>query len=82
MKNDVSRRLIDFLDNSPTCYQAIENLSSQLRKKGYAPLRESERWTLERGGKYFTTRGESSLIAFRLPAGELRGFMLTASHSD
>lgn len=82
MKNDVSRRLIDFLDDSPTCYQAIENLSSQLRKKGYAPLRESERWTLERGGKYFVTRGESSLIAFRLPAGELRGFMLTASHSD
>lgn len=82
MKNDVSRRLIDFLDGSPTCYQAIENLSSRLREKGYAPLRESERWSLERGGKYFTTRGESSLIAFRLPAGELRGFMLTASHSD
>ena len=32
--------------------------------------------------RYFVTRNGSSLIAFRVPAGEIAGFMMTAAHGD
>ncbi len=37
---------------------------------------------LQPGGKYFVRRNGSALIAFRIPAGGVRGFLMTAAHSD
>ena len=78
----LARQLLDFLQESPSCYHAVDALSRTLREAGYTFLPEARPWALAPGGKYFTVRGNSSLIAFRLPAGRPRGFLIAAGHSD
>lgn len=75
--------LIDFLKKSPTAFHAVANLRAELLEAGFTELPERTRWNLVPGGRYFTTRNGSSIIAFRVGA-ELKdpGFMVTASHSD
>ena len=82
MEQEVNRRLLDFLDASPSCYHAVDNLTRRLEAEGYERLREVEPWTLRTGGKYYVVRGDSSLAAFRVPGGVPAGFMLAAAHSD
>ena len=82
MEQEVNRRLLDFLDASPSCYHAVDNLARRLEAEGYERLREAEPWTLRTGGKYYVVRGDSSLAAFRVPGGVPAGFMLAAAHSD
>ncbi|MDY3692618.1 MAG: M18 family aminopeptidase [Dysosmobacter sp.] len=82
MEQEVTRRLLDFLDASPSCYHAVDNLARRLEAEGYERLREAEPWTLRTGGKYYAVRGDSSLAAFRVPGGVPAGFMLAAAHSD
>lgn len=76
------RELCAFLDDSPTCYHAVKNLADALEQEGYQPLLEARPWTLEEGGRYFVTRGDSALMAFRVPKKDFRGFMIAAAHSD
>ena len=82
MEQELSRRLLDFLDGSPSCYHAVDNLTRRLEAEGYERLREAQPWTLQSGGKYYVVRGDSSLAAFRVPGGVPAGFMLAAAHSD
>lgn len=82
MKDDMTRRMLDFIDASPTCYHAAANTADRLRAAGYERLTEGELWALRERGRYFVTRGDSSLIAFRVPRREFRGFMLAAGHTD
>ncbi|MCM1027389.1 MAG: M18 family aminopeptidase [Roseburia sp.] len=75
--------MLDFIERSPSCFQAVENIKRLLEENGFQELRETEDWETEAGRGYFVTRNDSSLIAFRLPeAGAASGFHMTASHSD
>lgn len=71
--------LKNFLKTSYTAYQAVENAKNYLLANGFTPLDEGEPWNLEAGGKYFVTRNQSSLIAFRCGDGP---FKIIASHTD
>lgn len=82
MEQDISRRLLAFLDASPSCYHTVENLKAELLENGYEQLWEARPWRLAEGGRYFAVRGDSSLIAFRVPRREFAGFMIAAGHSD
>lgn len=75
-------RLVDFLDRSHSVFHAVRELRTQLENMGYTVLDEGAPWQLVPGGKYFLTRGGTALIAFRVPVGTPRGFMLSAAHSD
>nr|MBQ8890750.1 M18 family aminopeptidase [Clostridia bacterium] len=57
--------LFDFIRRSPTAYHATEAVRQRLLGEGYVELYESDSWELREGGKYYVTRGGSSLIAFR-----------------
>ena len=72
----------NFLDASVSAYHAIANLAAMLDGAGYARLYEQESWDLVPGGKYYLIRGGTALIAFRVPQGMPKGFMMCASHSD
>ena len=74
--------LCAFLDASPTCYHGVKHMENALTAEGYQRLFEAAPWTLSEGGKYFVTRGDSAILAFRVPKKDFRGFMLSASHSD
>ena len=76
MEQELSRRLLDFLDSSPSCYHAVDNLARRLEAEGYERLREAQPWTLQSGGKYYVVRGDSTLAAFRIPAGSPAGSFL------
>ena len=71
-----------FLDASVSVYHAIDALRKTLEEAGYTQLSESETWTLVPGGKYYMTRSGTAIMAFRVPQGAPKGFMLSASHSD
>ena len=79
---NLTRQLLEFLDASPSCYHATENLVKALTAAGYHQLWEAEPWTLAEGGRYFVVRGDSTLAAFRIPQRDFTGFMIAAGHSD
>ena len=76
------KALMSFLDASHSVYHAAQNLTNLLDEAGYTRLSENEKWTLCAGGKYYLTRGGTAVIAFRIPSGSVKGFMMSASHSD
>ena len=48
---NLTRQLLEFLDASPSCYHATENLVKALTAAGYHQLWEAEPWTLAEGGR-------------------------------
>ena len=78
----MNQALFSYIAACPTAFQAAAHTAALLESEGYRPLRETEEWMLEPGGRYYVTRNGSSLIAFRLPKGRPVGFMMTAAHGD
>ena len=76
------QKLVRFLDESPTCYHAAANVKAVLNAAGAVELRESKPWKLEKGTLYVVERGDSAVIAFRVPEKRFHGFLLAAAHSD
>lgn len=74
--------MLNFIKKSVSPYHAARAVKNLLDANGYTELKESEEWTLTRGGRYYVSRNLSSVIAFRLPEGTPSGFMMAASHSD
>lgn len=77
-----TRRLIEFIEDSPTAFHAVEAISAMLDKAGFTRLNEADMWELETAGKYYVTRNLSSVIAFVIPDTSADSFMVTASHTD
>jgi aspartyl aminopeptidase len=80
--NPIIRDLKLFLDQSPTAWHAVDNISHQLISKGFKELHESERWQIEKGQAYFVQRNRSSLCAFIIPELTPERIRLFASHTD
>ncbi len=80
--NERIEALKAFLDASVSVYHAVEYLANLLENAGYACLQEQAPWDLVPGGKYYMVRGGTALVAFRIPTGEPKGFLISASHSD
>ena len=76
------KNLCEFLDASPSVYHAAANVAAMLEEAGFVRLSEGDKWALEKGGKYYFTRGGSAVMAFRIPEGDPQGFLMTASHCD
>ena len=79
---DTLHQLMDFISRSPSPYHAVAAAASLLDEAGFTRLEECVPWALEWGKGYYTTRNQSSLIAFRLPKTALTGWRMTAAHSD
>lgn len=77
-----TEELLGFLKNSPTAFQAVEEIEKKLAEAGFAKLGEHENWDIVPGGKYYVTRNSSSVIAFSVPKECAHSFMITASHTD
>lgn len=74
--------LLEFLNNSPTSFQAAANMKKELEDAGCKRLLEGQHWNLEPGKGYYVTRNDSALIAFKIPKRDFVGFQIMASHSD
>lgn len=78
MKNE----LLEFLDESPTSWHAVESIKTKLKKAGYQELKEDENWHIAFQGKYFVTRKEASIIAFKTPSEAPKEARILTSHLD
>lgn len=56
---------IDFLKTSTNPYEAVRSLKNMLVSNSYTELHEYSKFDIKKGGKYFVTRNNSSIIAFR-----------------
>ncbi len=74
--------LQEFIKRSPTQFHTASTIGEMLSNNGFTQLHESDNWTICKAGKYFVIRNGSSVIAFTIPSGTPKRFMLSASHSD
>lgn len=75
-------KLLDFIEKSPSPYQAVDNTAEILAKAGFERLYEHEKWNIEHGGRYYVIRDGSSIIAFIVPESDYIGLSVCASHTD
>ncbi|RMZ90121.1 hypothetical protein DV736_g2630, partial [Chaetothyriales sp. CBS 134916] len=75
---------IDFMTTNPTVFHAVAAFAKQLADAGYEYVSERTIWKVKLGGKYYTTRNNSSIIAFAIgkdyKAGN--GVGIVAGHVD
>lgn len=78
-----AKEMLEFIEKSPTAYQAVANLKEVFAELGFRECKETDRWELEPGEGYYVDRNGSALIAFRLPRSDApRGFHISAAHAD
>jgi len=79
-----AKELIDFLYDSPTAFHAVKNIKDSLENSNFKELKEEDKWNLEKGRKYYTTKNGSALIAFTVGEGEIeeQGFKIIGAHTD
>lgn len=85
MKNRESSAisLLNFLDSCPVNFYAVDTLIRMFENEGYQPLLRTEKWDIQKGGKYYVTINETALIAFKIgnsSAGD--AFKIITAHSD
>lgn len=80
----LAQDLLDFIDASPSPWHVAASVTQRLEKQGFKLLAETERWDLQPGGKYFTVRGGSSVIAFVMgsQAPDRTGLCIIGAHTD
>ena len=79
-----NQKLIDFLDASVSKYHAVSEITKLLTQNGFMRLEERDSRSLEKGGKYFVVRNNSSIIGF--VNGEISpqetGLSIVGAHTD
>ncbi|KAG7288908.1 hypothetical protein NEMBOFW57_005268 [Staphylotrichum longicolle] len=77
---------LEFMTGNPTVFHAVDYFKEKLVKVGYKELSSRDSWAgkLEPGGKYFTTRNGSSIIAFAVGKAYKpgNGLAMIAGHID
>lgn len=83
-KDEFNAELIRFLASATTPFHAVAEMSSRLLAAGFTRLGEDEPWSTEPGGRYFSTRNGSSIIAFisGSEAGPESGVRIIGAHTD
>jgi aspartyl aminopeptidase len=76
--------LLDFIEDSPTPFHAVQNMKNMLSENGFAELKESDNWSLLPGQNYYVTRNGSSIVAFRTGATDVvnNGVRMVGAHTD
>ncbi|MBF0277681.1 MAG: M18 family aminopeptidase [SAR324 cluster bacterium] len=80
----LSENLMGFIDDSPTPFHAVQNMSTVLKLAGFEELKEKEQWEIKPGNRYFVTREDASIAAWitgsHSPA--RHGFRIVGAHTD
>lgn len=82
-EKEFALNLIDFIDNSKTAFHAVDEIKKLLTGRGFKEVAINKSWDLEKGGKYFTTKNNSALIAFTIGENlKENGFRIVGGHTD
>lgn len=76
--------LLQYLNDSPTAYHAVKNGAALLKACGFQELKETDSWSLQKGGKYFVIKNGSALVAIAVGKGDpaKEGFRIIGAHTD
>lgn len=78
-----AQELLDFIGECPSMFHTTSTIGKRLTTAGFAYLPETQPWNIEQGGTYYTTRNNSSVIAFKVGTSlDNYHFQITASHGD
>lgn len=79
-----AREIIEFIDDSPSPYHAVQNSSSILEENGFTKLESTDKWELKLGGRYYIKKTNSTVIAFTIPntLNLKKGIKIFAAHTD
>jgi len=75
---------VNFMNEACSPYHAISAVKTRLAEAEFVEILETDRWNLQRGGKYFFIRNGTSLIAF-VVGNEYcpgNGFTMVGAHTD
>lgn len=81
---DHAKDLLAFVDAAPSPFHAVAEMARRLESAGFAPLDESQRWTLSPGDARYVVRDGGSIAAFRVGSAppSQSGFRLIGAHTD
>ncbi len=77
--------LMAFLAAARTPYHAVAEMGQRLEAAGFVCLHERDAWALTPGGRYFTTRNGSSIVAWIMPKERMLedcGLRMVGAHTD
>ncbi len=79
-----AENMLQYLNESPTAFHAVENAAKILKAQGFQELKEADAWSLHTGGRYFVVKNHSCILAFTVGEGDLakEGFRLIGAHTD
>jgi len=76
--------LLQFIDQSPTAFHAVQTLKDRLAPEGYTELTEDGSWELAPESKYYVTRADAAMVIFHTPK-QWSGsstFKIIGAHTD
>lgn len=81
-----AQNFVDFVNESPTPYHAVNSVKELLKSAGFEELVERNNWRgrIQKNGKYYVTRNGSSIIAFTV-GGKYKngnGIAIVGAHTD
>lgn len=83
MYKEISEEMLNFIKKSPSVFHAVKNIAGELKNNGFIELTENKKWNIEKGKKYYVTRNNSSIIAFKAGSDlDDYSFNIVASHCD
>ncbi|EDQ89988.1 uncharacterized protein MONBRDRAFT_18914 [Monosiga brevicollis MX1] len=81
---EAAEAFLQFVDASPSPFHAVEAAKTLLSENEFEELCEGDAWNIDKGGKYYFTRNQSTLVAFTV--GEQwqpgHGFSIVGAHTD
>ena len=81
--DEATQGLLDFIRECPSMFHTAAAISRRLDAAGFSYLPEGQAWQVVPGGRYYTSRNGSSVIAFKVgEALDSYHFQLTAAHGD
>lgn len=78
----ICKRSFGFYSKNPTSFYVTQSSAELRLTAGFTQISEKEELSLTTGGKYFTVRNGSALIAFVLTQNLSEFFLICASHAD
>lgn len=81
----IAQGFIEFVNSSVTPFHAVSTSKAHLQSSGFQELHEHQSWSLNKGGKYFFSRNQSSIFVFIVGkdfSAETGGFRIIGTHTD